>query len=78
MSYDINAAADHYAYNMCGSCPCEDCDEFSVRYIASEEESRNAFIECMFEARCDEAKAYDLMYANYKKEYIDKHGDNKR
>lgn len=77
MSYNINAAADYYAYSMCGSCPCEDCDEFTVRYIVSEEERRNAFIECMFEAKCDEAKAYDLMYANYKKEYLEKYGDNK-
>lgn len=74
MSYDINAAADYYAYSMCGSSPCHDCDEF--RHIISEEE-RNAFIECMFEARCDEAKEYKLMYDNYKKEYLDKYGDNK-
>ena len=26
----------------------------------------------------DEAKEYRLMYANYKKEYLDKYGDNKR
>ena len=44
---DINAAADHYAYNMCGSCPCEDCDEF--RHIISENE-KNEFIECMIAA----------------------------
>lgn len=76
MSYDVNATADYYyAYSMCGSRPCEDCDEF--RHIISEEE-RNEFIECMFEARCDEAKEYRLMYANYKKEYLDKYGDNKR
>ena len=37
-------AADYYAYSMCGSCPCEDCDEFTVRYIASEEERRNALV----------------------------------
>ena len=74
MSYDINAAADYYAYSMCGSCPCEDCDEF--RHIISEEE-RNEFIECMFAAKCDEAKEYKLMYHKYKKEYLDKYGDNK-
>lgn len=56
---------DWYEANKCdGLVMCEDCDEF--RHIISEEE-RNEFIECMFEARCDEAKAYDLMYANYKK-----------
>ena len=32
----------------------------------------------MFEARCDEAKEYNLMYANYKKEYLDKYENNKR
>lgn len=74
MSYDINAAADYYAYSMCGSSPCEDCDEF--RHIITNEE-RSEFIKCVSEERCQEAKEYNAEYNKYKKEYLDKYGDNK-
>lgn len=74
MSYDINAAADYYAYSMCGSSPCEDCNEF--RHIITNEE-RSEFIKCVSEERCQEAKEYNAEYNKYKKEYLDNHGDNK-
>lgn len=74
MSYDINAAADYYAYSMCGSSPCEDCNEF--RHIITNEE-RSEFIKCVSEERCQEAKEYNAEYNKYKKEYLDKYGDNK-
>lgn len=74
MSYDINAAADYYAYSMCGSSPCEDCNEF--RHITTNEE-RLEFIKCVSGERCREAKEYNAEYNKYKKEYLDKYGDNK-
>ena len=74
MSYVINAAADYYAYSMCGSSPCEDCNEF--RHIITNEE-RSEFIKCVSEERCQEAKEYNAEYNKYKKEYLDNHGNNK-
>ena len=74
MSYDINVAADYYAYSMCGSSPCEDCNEF--RHIKTNEE-RTRFIKCVSEGRCKEAKEYNAEYNKYKKEYLDKYGNNK-
>lgn len=41
------------------------------------EEERTAFIQCVNEARCDEAKEYNVEYDKYIKEYLDKYGDNK-
>lgn len=73
MSYDINAAADYYAYSMCGSSPCEDCNEF--RHMTTNEE-RSEFIKCMREERCQEAKDYNAEYNKYTKEYKDKYGNN--
>jgi hypothetical protein len=64
---DINAAADFYAYSMCGSSPCEDCDEF--RHIISKKE-KNEFIECMFASKCDDAKEYDLIMSARPVQYM--------
>lgn len=59
--------ADDYAYSMCGSSPCEDCDKF--RHIITYEEMTD-FINCKYEVRCQEAKEYKEKYDNFVKEYL--------
>lgn len=56
-----------YAYDMCGSSPCEDCNDF--RHITTDEE-RTEFIKCVNETRCQEAKEYNEKYDNFVKEYL--------
>lgn len=74
MNYKLEILAGQYAYSMCGSSPCEDCNKF--RYITTNEE-RSRFIRCVSEEHCQEAKEYNSKYNEYKKEYLDKYGDNK-
>lgn len=65
---DINELfACEYAYGMCGSSPCEDCNKF--RHITTDKE-RNDFIKCINEVRCQEAKEYKEKYNNFVKEYL--------
>lgn len=71
MDYKKEVLAGQYAYGMCGSSPCEDCNEF--RHIKTNEEMSD-FIKCMSEEHCQEAKDYNAEYNKYKKEYLDKHG----
>ena len=59
--------AFEYAYDMCDSSPCENCNKF--RYITTDEE-RAEFIRCVNEARCQEAKEYNEKYDNFVKEYL--------
>lgn len=59
--------AFEYAYSMCGSSPCEDCYKFG--YITTYEEMTD-FINCKYEARCQEAKDYNEKYDNFVKEYL--------
>jgi hypothetical protein len=59
--------AFEYAYGMCGSSPCVDCNKF--RHITTDEERTN-FIKCTNEARCQEAKDYNEKYDNFVKEYL--------
>ena len=66
--------AFEYAYSMCGSSPCEDCNKF--RYITTYEEMID-FINCKYEVRCQEAKEYKEKYDNFVKEYLDKYGNKK-
>lgn len=73
MNYKSEILAGQYAYDMCGSSPCEDCNEF--RHIKTNEEISD-FIKCMSEERCQESKEYNVEYNKYKKEYLDKYGDN--
>ena len=56
-----------YAYGMCGSSPCEDCNKF--RYITTDEEITD-FINCKCEMRCQEAKEYNEKYNNFVEEYL--------
>lgn len=65
--------AGQYAYRMCGSSPCEDCNKF--RHITNNEE-RSEFIKCISEERCQEAKDYNAEYDKYKKEYLERHENN--
>lgn len=64
---DLELKADIYAYGMCGSSPCEDCNEF--RHLITDEEIIE-FRNCFFERRCDEAKEYSEKYEEYKNEYL--------
>ena len=41
--------AFEYAYGMCGSSPCVDCNKF--RYMTNDEEKTD-FLKCVNEARC--------------------------
>lgn len=59
--------AFEYAYGMCGSSPCEDCNKF--RHITTYEEMTD-FINCKSEARCQEAKEYEEKYDNFVKDYL--------
>lgn len=59
--------AFEYAYGMCGSSPCEDCNEF--RHITTDEEITD-FINCKCEMRCQEAKEYNEKYNNFVEEYL--------
>mgnify|MGYP003288456573 CR=1 FL=1 len=70
MDYKKEILAGQYAYGMCGSSPCEDCNEF--RHITNNDE-RSEFIKCLSEERCQEAKEYNSVYNKYKKEYQDKY-----
>ena len=56
-----------YAYSMCGSSPCENCNKF--RHITTYEEMTD-FINCKYEVRCQEAKEYKEKYDNFVKEYL--------
>jgi hypothetical protein len=64
---DLELKADKYAYEMCGSTPCEDCNKF--RHLITNEE-KIEFINCSHERRCDEAKEYFEKYEKYKNEYL--------
>ena len=66
---DIRIEAHMYAYDMCGSSPCEDCNNF--RHITTEEE-RDEYLDCINEARCEEAKEYNKKYNCYVKEYLER------
>lgn len=74
MKHKLEILAGQYAYGMCGSSPCEDCDEFS--YIKTDEEMIE-FIKCVNEERCQEAKEYNAEYNKYKKEYLNKYEKDK-
>lgn len=63
-----------YAYDMCGSSPCEDCNHY--RHITSDEELQN-FIECSSNLGCVDVKEYYKAHDNYVKEYLEKY-DNKK
>ena len=71
MDYKKEILAGQYAYGMCGSSPCEDCNEF--RHMSTNEE-RSEFIKCMSEKRCQEAKDYNTEYNKYKK-VLNKNGN---
>lgn len=65
---DINKLlAYDYAYGMCGSSPCVNCDKF--KHITTDKE-RNDFRKCINEVRCHEAKEYNEKYDNFVKEYL--------
>ena len=65
---DINEfLACQYAYRMCGSSPCKDCDKF--RHITTDKEITE-FRRCITEVRCQEAKDYNEKYDNFVKEYL--------
>ena len=61
-----------YAYDMCGSSPCEDCNHY--RHITSDEERQN-LIECSSNLGCVDAKEYYKVHDNYVKEYLEKYGN---
>ena len=56
-----------YAYSMCGSSPCQDCNKF--RHITTDKEMTE-FRKCISEVRCQEAKEYNEKYDNFVKEYL--------
>ena len=73
-NYSRRLEALRYAYDMCGSSPCEDCNHY--RHITSDEERQN-FIECSSNLGCVDAKEYYKAHDNYIKEYLEKYGNSK-
>lgn len=74
----LRISAYKYASEMCGDSPCKVCNKFNTPDGILDINRYSEFVECVDNLSCDAIKEYYEKYNKYEKEYLDKHGDNKR
>ena len=63
---EINA--EIYAYQKCGSSPCEDCNEYR-----HQKDGLNKLYGCLMNGGCEEKIAYLHDYEMFRQEYLKRH-----